>query len=82
MLVVAAVLLVIAALANIAKFIYLFSLHDGDAAKRIGLEYRLNGITFAMGVAAFVMQKHQIAIVLFAASMLLLLVMVFRKRAA
>jgi hypothetical protein len=68
----AIVLLVIAALVNAVKFIYMLRLADnaGQVMKRVGVLMRVSSIAFGFGVVAFVMEKHSISVVLLAVSML------------
>lgn len=69
----AIVLLVLAALANTGKLIYMLKLasrEGGEGLKRITVPRQVNTIAFALGVVAFVMEKYLISVVLFSASIL------------
>jgi hypothetical protein len=69
----ALVLLVLAALANTGKLIYMLKLagkEGGEGLKRITVPRQLSTVAFALGVVAFVMEKYLISVVLFAVSIL------------
>ena len=70
----AIVLLVLAAMANLGRLIYLFSSTDRSAALAPPFAYRVSSISFALGVAAFVFEKHLLACILFATCILAVLI--------
>lgn len=79
----AIVLLVLAALANTGKLIYMLKFADGgEGLKRITVPRQVSSLAFAFGVGAFVMEKYLISVVLFAASILagIALVVIVRRR--
>ena len=70
----AIVLLVLAAMANIAKLIFMLK-----TVKREG-SLQVSSIAFGIGVGAFVMEKFAIAVLLFAASILGVLALIARTQ--
>jgi hypothetical protein len=81
----AIVLLVLAALANTGKLIYMLKLasqEGGEGLRRITAPRQVSKLALALGVVAFVMEKYLISVVLFAVSILagIALVVIVRRR--